>query len=71
MTTSSFEQHDHLRKPDWALGGGRLVTISKRSRTSVRAAILTSPLSELTGFCLLVDCLNPSCAENFDESSNF
>jgi hypothetical protein len=27
-----------------------------------RAAILASPLSELTGFNLMVDCLSPSCA---------
>jgi hypothetical protein len=27
-----------------------------------RAAILASPLSELTGFNLMVDCLSPGCA---------
>jgi hypothetical protein len=27
-----------------------------------RAAILASPLSELSGFCLVVDCLAPDCA---------
>ena len=27
-----------------------------------RAAILSSPLSELTGFNLTVDCLSPGCA---------
>jgi len=27
-----------------------------------RAAILASPLSELTGFNLAVDCLSPGCA---------
>jgi hypothetical protein len=27
-----------------------------------RAAILASPLSELTGFCLAVDCLTPGCS---------
>ena len=26
-----------------------------------RVAILASPLHELTGFCLAVDCLNPEC----------
>ncbi len=26
-----------------------------------RAAILASPLHELTGFCLVVDCLSPEC----------
>ena len=26
-----------------------------------RAAILASPLSELSGFCLAVDCLTPGC----------
>jgi hypothetical protein len=26
-----------------------------------RSAILASPLHELTGFCLAVDCLNPDC----------
>ena len=26
-----------------------------------RAAILASPLHELTGFCLAVDCLTPGC----------
>jgi len=26
-----------------------------------RSAILASPLHELTGFCLEVDCLNPDC----------
>jgi hypothetical protein len=26
-----------------------------------RAAILASPLHELTGFCLAVDCLAPNC----------
>ncbi len=27
-----------------------------------RVAILASPLSDLTGFCLAVDCLMPGCA---------
>jgi len=27
-----------------------------------RAAILASPLTELTGFCLAVDCLTPGCS---------
>ena len=27
-----------------------------------RVAILASPLTELTGFCLAVDCLTPGCA---------
>jgi hypothetical protein len=27
-----------------------------------RVAILASPLNELTGFCLAVDCLTPGCA---------
>ena len=27
-----------------------------------RAAILASPLHELTGFCLAVDCLTPGCS---------
>jgi hypothetical protein len=26
-----------------------------------RVAILSSPLSQLTGFCLAVDCLTPGC----------
>ena len=34
---------------------------AKASARAQRVAILASPLPELTGFCLAVDCLNPEC----------
>jgi hypothetical protein len=35
MTTSSFEQHDHLRRPQQAPGGSNLVSIRKAFKNRV------------------------------------
>jgi hypothetical protein len=39
-----------------------IVAAANASARSPRAAILASPLRELTGFCLAVDCLAPACS---------
>jgi hypothetical protein len=39
-----------------------IMAAANASARGQRAAILASPLSELTGFNLTVDCLNPGCA---------
>jgi hypothetical protein len=50
------------------LGGKRdsarfpIMAAANASARGQRAAILASPLSELTGFNLTVDCLSPGCA---------
>jgi hypothetical protein len=40
----------------------RTMAAANASARGQRVAILASPLSELTGFCLAVDCLSPGCA---------
>jgi hypothetical protein len=39
-----------------------IMAAANASDRGQRAAILASPLSELTGFNLTVDCLSPGCA---------
>jgi hypothetical protein len=38
-----------------------LMAATNASPRGQRVAILASPLRELTGFCLVVDCLGPRC----------
>jgi hypothetical protein len=48
---------DQLRRSSYVL----YMAAANASPRGQRAAILASPLHELTGFCLAVDCLAPGC----------